>query len=395
MPGGDLRSRVETLLADVDLDLDGDRPFDPRIHDPRFFARVLAQGSLGLGEAYVDGWWDCERLDEMIARLLRARLDQKVRRRPPLRSLLKARLLNLQSRARAFDNGERHYDLGNDLYAAMLDRRMIYTGAVWRHAEDLDTAQEHKLELVARKLRLERGMRVLDIGCGWGGTARYLAEEHGVEVVGITVSREQAALAERRCHGLPVEIRRADYRDLDERFDRILSLGMIEHVGHRNYATYFDVVRRCLDPRGLFVLQTIGAARDGSGQDPWIERHIFPHAQLPTAPRLSAALDDRMVLEDWESLGADYDRTLMAWHANFERAWPSLRERYGERFRRTWRYYLLACAGSFRARANQLWQLVLSPEGVTGGYRAPTIEDLAPAIASSPSRARRVMVTTG
>lgn len=372
----ELRAQVQDLLARADVTLDGDRPQDPTIHDDRFYARVLSQGSLGLGESYMDGWWDCPRIDQLIHRIKRARLENDVRARPSIGTLLEARLLNLQSRARAFEVGERHYDLGNDLYRAMLDRRMIYTGAIWRDATDLDTAQEHKLDWVARKLKLERGQRVLDIGCGWGGTAAYLAQRHGVEVVGVTVSREQQRYGQELCRSLPVEIRLCDYRDLDERFDRIVSLGMIEHVGQRNYDDYFEVVRRCLDPDGLFVLQTIGSLESRLTADPWIERYIFPNSILPSAKRLAASFEGRMVLEDWESMGADYDRTLMAWHENFERAWPRLRAKYDERFRRMWRFYLLSCAGAFRARAIQLWQLVFSPEGVAGGYRAPGRESV-------------------
>jgi cyclopropane-fatty-acyl-phospholipid synthase len=367
----DLRAQLQGLLARAGVTLDGERPFDPQIRDDRFHARVLAQGSLGLGEAYVDGWWECEAIDELVCRLRRALLDREVRARPSLWSVVKAKLLNLnlQSATRAFANGQHHYDRGNDLYEAMLDRRMIYTGAIWDGARDLDQAQEQKLERVARKLHLEPGQRVLDIGCGWGGTAKFLAERHGVSVVGITVSREQERHARELCRGLPVRIELKDYRDLDEKFDRVVSLGMLEHVGHRNYPAYFDVVRRCLNPDGIFVLQSIGSTNAGQAFDPWIERYIFPNAQLPTSSALSAAAEDRMVFESWENFGADYGRTLMAWSRNFEAAWPQLRQRYDERFHRMWRFYLLACAGSFRARSIQLWQIVYSPQGVMGGYR--------------------------
>ena len=364
-----LRDRMQELLDRADVVIDGRRPWDPQIHDERFFARVLSEGSLGLGDAYVEGWWDCDALDEFVHRVKRAGLAAEVRRRTPWWELLRARLFNLQSRRRAFHVGERHYDLGNELYRAMLDRRMIYTCARWVDTDDLDTAQERKLDLVARKLQLRPGHRVLDIGCGWGGTARYLAEHHDVSVVGITVSREQARLGREVCRGLPVEIRLLDYRDLDETFDRIVSLGMLEHVGPRNYGTYFEVVRRSLRPDGLFVLQTIGSNEATVGSDPWIERNIFPNSAIPTTRALARSVEDQWVLEHWENFGPDYDRTLRAWYANFERAWPELSAHYGDRFRRQWRFYLLACAGSFRARSNQLWQMVFSPEGVRGGYR--------------------------
>lgn len=379
MRSREFRDELQGLLERASITLDGPRDFDPVIRDERFFARVLSQGSLGLGESFVEGWWDCERLDEFIYRIKRARLDREVRTRPSLSTLLRARWADLRSRQRAYRIGAFHYDLGNDLFEAMLDRRMIYTGALWDRANDLDTAQEHKLERVARKLHLRPGHRVLDIGCGWGGTARFLSERYGVSVVGITVSAEQQRHAEHLCRDLPVEIRRQDYRDLHDSFDRIVSLGMIEHVGHRQLPTYFEVVRRCLRPDGLFVLQSIGASDARGGKDPWITRYIFPESALPTARALSRGFEDRMVLEHWENFGADYDRTLMAWHANFERAWPRLRARYGEPFRRKWRYYLLACAGAFRARSVQLWQAVFSPEGVAGGYRMEHSKRLHPA----------------
>jgi cyclopropane-fatty-acyl-phospholipid synthase len=268
----------------------------------------------------------------------------------------------------------RHYDLGNDLYRAMLDRNMVYSCAYWRDATTLDEAQEAKLDLVCRKLGLSPGMRVLDIGCGWGGLARFAATRYGVSVVGITISREQAQLATEVCRGLPVTIRVQDYRELEaggERFDRIVSLGMLEHVGHKNYRGYLRIARKNLAPDGLFLLHTIGGNESKTSYDRWMNGNIFPNAHLPSAAQLTRACEGIMIIEDWHNFGADYDKTLMCWFENFDRGWPSLRSRYGDRFYRTWKCYLLTCAGAFRARAAQLWQLVLSPSGVRGGYRAP------------------------
>ena len=348
----------------------GDRPWDPQIHDDRFYDRLLAHGSLGLGESYLDGWWDCDRIDELFHRLLRAGADRHFPAATPF-GALRARLFNLQRRGRAFEVGRRHYDLGDDLFRAMLDRRMIYTCAYWKDAATLDAAQEAKLALVAEKLALKPGMRVLDVGCGWGGTARFLATRHQVAVVGVTVSEAQAEHARERCAELPVEIRLADYRDIRGRFDRVLSLGMFEHVGPKNHATFFRVVRERLADDGLFLLHTIGSLASSADGDAWLTRYVFPNAALPAAAQITAAAEGRFVLEDWHNFGADYDTTLLAWHANFERAWPTLAARYGEHFHRLWRYYLLSSAGTFRARRNQLWQRVLSPHGVPGGYRAP------------------------
>lgn len=370
------REALASIFAQCGVTIDGDQPFDIRIHDERFHRRVLSMGSLGLGESYMDGWWDCTRLDEFFARILRDDIRNKVRRQwPVVRATAVAWLMNLQSPERAYDVGRHHYDAGNDLYRAMLDRRMTYSCGYWRDAYTLDAAQEAKLDLICRKLGLLPGMRVLDIGCGWGSFARFAAERHGVSVVGVTVSREQVTLARELCAGLPVEIRLQDYRQLGarvanelHRFDRVVSIGMMEHVGYRNYAAFFDIAHRCLTEDGLLLLHTIGSRKTDVTTDPWILKYIFPNSMLPSMRQLAQAAEGRFVTEDWHSFGPDYDRTLMAWHANFEAAWPRLAGQYDERFHRMWRYYLLSCAGSFRARRNQLWQIVYSKNGIPGGY---------------------------
>lgn len=358
------------LLEPADVVLGGSRPWDIVVHDPRMPARVLAQGSLGAGEAYMDGWWDCERLDDMLARLLRSGLDRRLRTADAIRMSLLALLRNPQGLRRAFIVGRSHYDVGDDLFERMLDPRMIYSCAWWEGASDLASAQEAKLDLVCRKLGLERGMRVLDIGCGWGAFVKYAAEKYRVEAVGTTVSKEQAALAKELCAGLPVEIRFADYRDLSERFDRIVSVGMIEHVGYRNYGVYMKIVHDCLADDGLFLLQTIGTLRSTTSTDPWIKKYVFPNSMLPSIRQLAKATEGLFVTEDLHNFGPDYDKTLMAWWRNFDDHWPELQGEYGERFYRMWKYYLLCCAGSFRARWNQLWQIVYSKRGVPGGYAA-------------------------
>ncbi len=371
-----LRNRMEQLLSLADVRIDGGRPWDPHVNDERFHARVLAQGSLGLGESYMDGWWTVPSLDGFLTRLLVAELDRKVRGWGAALDGLRARLTNLQSRRRSFQVGERHYDLGNDLYRAMLGRRLVYSCGYWRGRDgqplhDLDSAQEAKLDLVCRKLHLQPGMRVLDIGCGWGEALKFAAERYGISGVGVTVSREQAAYARELCAGLPIEIRLQDYRELEERFDRAFSLGMFEHVGVKNYRRYFDVARRCLGDDGLFLLHTIGTNRSVHRTDPWIGKYIFPNSMLPSAAQIAHSSEGLFVLEDWHSFGADYEKTLKAWRDNVERAWPTLDARYDERFRRMWRFYLSASMATFRSRHSQLWQLVLSPRGVPGGYVAP------------------------
>ncbi|MFO7578278.1 MAG: cyclopropane fatty acyl phospholipid synthase [Pelovirga sp.] len=359
-----LRHQIERMLASTDVAINGDRPWDIRIKDRRFFPRVIAQGSFGFGESYMDGWWDTESLDQLLYRLIRARLQDKLPSVVTLTTSFKHRLLNCQSLRRAFTVGEKHYDIGNDLYRDMLDSRMIYSCGYWRNARTLDEAQVAKLDLICRKLQLQAGQKVLDIGCGWGGCARYLAEHYGVEVVGITISKAQADLAVENCRGLPIDIRVQDYREIEGTFDRVVSIGMFEHVGYKNYRTYFRKVAELLKEDGLFLLHTIGANKSTRHTDPWFDHYIFPNGMIPSARQISAGFEGLFVLEDWHNFGVDYDKTLMAWYANFTAAWPRLRHHYDERFRRMWTYYLLSCAASFRARHNQLWQVALSPRGL-------------------------------
>jgi cyclopropane-fatty-acyl-phospholipid synthase len=369
------RRAVQEMVRRAGVEIGGTGSLSVRVLDDAVYDVALAHGFTGLREAYVDGAWDAERLDVVTERLLSCDIPLRWADRAELAlGALAGRLRNLQSRSRSHEVGRRHYDLGNDLYEAMLDRRMIYSCAYWANAATLDEAQEAKLDLVCRKLGLERGMRVLDVGCGWGSFARFAAERYGVSVVGITISREQARLAADLCAGLPVTIRLQDYRDLPEtgeRFDRIASIGMLEHVGYKNYRRWVAIAREVLADDGLLLLHTIGANVSKTSYDPWMNENIFPNALLPSAVQLAQACEGLMTIEDWHNLGADYDRTLVAWFENFDRAWPRLRARYDQRFYRTWKCYLLTCAGTFRARAAQVYQLVLSPRGVRGGYRAP------------------------
>ena len=369
--------RACALLATAGIRVGGGRPWDMRVHHPDTFDRILTRGSLGLGESYMDGWWDCDQVDELITRILRARLDEQVGRAGWLWASLKARLSNLQSPQRAWQVGEVHYDLGNDLYEDMLDPSMAYSCGYWPEAQTLAQAQEAKLDLICQKLQLQPGMTLLDIGCGWGSLMLFAARHYRVQCLGLTVSKAQAQLGADKARDWPVRFELADYRQFnlqgEQRFDRIASVGMFEHVGHKNYRAFFDMARRCLRDDGLFLLHTIGKNRAGAAIDPWIEKYIFPNGSLPSASEIALYSEDHFVMEDWHNLGEDYDKTLMAWHERFEAAWPALKDRYGERFCRMWRYYLLCCAGTFRARDNQLWQVVLSPSGQPGGYRRPLL----------------------
>ena len=363
------REVVEEVFARIDVRLNGTRPWDIRVHNPDFYDRVLSGGSLALGESYMDGWWGCSALDQFFDRLLSAGLDRQVRKNwQVLWHVATAKFINKQRKSRAGVIGKRHYDLGNRLFRQMLDRRMNYSCALWDRAQTLDEAQENKLELICRKIGLQPGMTLLDIGCGWGGLAKWAAQKYQARVLGLTVSREQAEYTRRDCRDLDVTIERKDYREISGQFDRIVSIGMMEHVGVKNYRTYMQTLRRCLKTGGLCLVQTIGGNTSVSTTDPWIDRYIFPNSMLPSARQIAAASEGLLVLEDWHSFGPDYDKTLMAWHRNFTRNWDSLKAFYDERFYRMWTYYLLSCAGSFRSRRNQLWQIVFSKDGLRGGY---------------------------
>jgi len=361
---------VQGLLQSVGITINGQAPDDIQIHNDNFYPRIIRQGAVGLGESYMEKWWDVQRLDNFFAKILRGNLESKIS--IPWRfkiKLLLANIINLQTKWRSKQVAEQHYDLDNDLFTAMLDKRMVYSCGYWKHATTLEQAQEAKLDLICQKLQLKPGMRLLDIGCGFGGLARYAAEKYQVSVVGVTISEQQYQFAKQYCQGLPVEIRLQDYRDIHESYDSVVSVGMFEHVGHLNYRAFMQVAHRALADGGLFLLHTIGGNQLSSIPNEWICRYIFPNGVIPTIAQIGKSAEKLFVVEDVHNFGADYDKTLMAWYDNFKQHWDQLKTRYDERFYRMWTYYLLCCAGSFRARTNQLWQVVLSKKGVLGGYQ--------------------------
>ncbi len=356
-----LKQKVQKLLDRADVQINGTRPWDIKVNNEQLYERILAGGMLAVGEAYMDGWWDCSALDQLTDHILRAKWDlKKILPKQLGWDVLKAKLINQQRKSRAYEIGKRHYDTGNKLFQLMLDKRMNYSCAYWKNARNLDEAQEDKLALICKKLKIKPGMTVLDIGCGWGSLAKYIAEKFQAKVTGITVSEKQVKLAREMCEGLDVEIRYQDYRDLTDKYDSIVSVGMFEHVGYKNYREFFKVVDRSLKDNGLFLLHTIGGKRPAKSVNPWINKYIFPRGMLPAASQITQNFESLFKLEDWHNFGTHYDRTLMSWYHNFNKNWDKIRNRYDERFRRMWNYYLLTCAGAFRARQNQLWQIVLS-----------------------------------
>ena len=357
------RDLIDDLLVQAGISIDGPEPWDIQVHNDQLYDRILAGGSVAVGESYMDGWWDAKELDRFFEKVFSAGLEHKIRRNGKLLLYaLKNNLVNPQSRNRSFEVGQRHYDIGNELFEKMLDKHLTYSSGYWKNTKDLDQAQEAKLDLICRKLCLKPGMRLLDIGCGWGSLVKYAAKHYKVEAVGITISKEQAEYARNACKNLPVRIEFGDYRDLNESFDRIASVGMVEHVGRKNYPLFMQVAHDCLNPGGLFLLHTIGSNASTFATDPWIEKYIFPNSMIPSACQITRAAEYKFILEDVHNFGPYYDKTLMAWDENFRKSFSELPEQYDDRFYRMWRFYLMSSAASFRTRRLQLYQFLLGKQ---------------------------------
>jgi len=384
----DYAALVADLLAHADIKIGGSRPWDITVRDPRFYKRALAGGAIGLGESFMDGWWDVPALDQAIARMLSTDLRGKIKLSPAmLVDAAAEHLPNLPyvwpglrpflSRFQTFKAAaETHYEVGNGFYRAMLGRQMLYSCTYWADAKTLDESEDAKLAMSCSKLQLAPGQRLLDIGCGWGGFAKYVAENFGVSVTGITISEQQRALAIERCRGLPVEIRVQDYREVEGRFDRIASFGMFEHVGRQNFDAYMRVAHDCLTEDGLFLLETIGDNVSKSECNPWFQKYIFaaPTSMFPSIKEIADAAEGRFTMEDWHNFGADYAPTLRAWHDNLAAHRDEVVARYGERFYRMFVFYLLSCAGAFEARTYQMWQILFAKRGIPGGFRRDAVE---------------------
>ena len=366
---------LQTLLQPAGIKLNGDKPSDIQVHNRNLWKRLASDLSLGAGEGYMDGEWDCQKLDEMFFLLLsKVNVDTLPSKTYLLWLFIKNKLLNMQSPTRSKTVADVHYNLGNELYRHMLGETMAYTCGYYKDANTLDEAQYAKFDLVCRKLNLQRGEKLLDLGCGWGTFSKYAAEHYGAEVTAVNIASEQVKYGQEICAGLPVNIIQADYRDVTLynptalKFDKIASIGMCEHIGRRNYKHLIRIAHQNLKDDGLFLLHTIARNNSLEYIDPWINKYIFPHAILPSITKLCAAVENNFILEDYHNFGPDYDKTLMAWYDNFIKAWPELEKDYDQRFYRMWCYYLLSCAGAFRARDMQLIQLVLAPQNTTNSY---------------------------
>ena len=359
---------VNEITCRAGITINGSAPYDIRVSDQRFYARVLSAGSLGLGESYMEGWWHCEQLHELMRRLLRSRIHSPSHFN--LREIfagINAKIMNLQSPRRAAEVARIHYNLPTEVFECMLDSRMVYSCAYWKGVETLEAAQEQKLHLICQKLGLSARDRLLDIGCGWGSLVRFACERYGCEAVGITISDTQAAYAQVHCAGLPIKIYTGDYRTIRQSihglFTKVASIGMFEHVGPKNYSTFMEIAKSVLADDGLLLLQTIGDNRSETHCDPWLNKYIFPNGVAPSVQQIGNSTEGKFVLEDWHNFGPDYARTLLSWYSN-------LISKYNPRmpvgqlspsqFLRMLEYYLNSFASAFAERHLQLWQLVFS-----------------------------------
>ncbi len=370
-------NKLKKLLTKADVKVGGSRAQDIKVHDERFYDRVFSDGSLGVGESYMDGWWSSKQLDKTMTLVFRSNLSEQIGIDEQVKFAfyyLKSRWANQQKGKKAYKNAQSHYDIGNDLYEPMLGPTMAYTCAYWaRGAKNLDQAQTDKYELICQKLGLKKGMTVLDVGCGWGGLATYMAKKYGCEVVCFTPAKEQISYIKDHAKGLKVKPILTTWQDYSgkTKFDRIAAIGVMEHVGPKNYEKFIAKMRTLVKDDGLFMLHTIGSNKSIASIDPWIDTYIFPGGVLPSIKQIATAAEGKFVMEDWHNMGANYDPTLMSWYKNFIKSYPKLdHEKYDERFKRMWEFYLLACAGQFRSRNIQLWQVVYSPHGVEGGYKS-------------------------
>jgi cyclopropane-fatty-acyl-phospholipid synthase len=376
-----------------------------QLREPSARWRMLANPRLAFAEAYMNGQW--EPLGGTLADVLRIcvrNLDHLEPAVVPVQwwNRIRTQLDQLNTRRRAQANVHHHYDIDHALYRRFLDRDLHYSCAYFRDPDDtLEAAQQAKCAHIAAKLDLRPGARVLDIGCGWGSLAMYLAEHHGAHCVGITLSQEQLKVAQARARerGLQdrVEFLLQDYREGfagdTGGFDAIVSVGMFEHVGRPQYALFFRRVKELLAPDGVALLHTIGRYSAGGGSDPWIRKYIFPGGYIPAASEILAAVESSgLIGGDLEFWRLHYALTLEHWNVRFQAARAEIAAHMGERFCRMWEFYLQACAACFRHGDLTVFQLQLARTldrlPVTRDYLYPAAAAVPGTAASRPTKRR-------
>mmetsp|Transcript_2643 Transcript_2643/g.5371 ORF Transcript_2643/g.5371 Transcript_2643/m.5371 type:complete len:414 (+) Transcript_2643:74-1315(+) len=350
-------------------------------HDPTAWYDIITQGNLGVAESYMHGKIKVDPLPFFLTLLNGTALGTRRKEGSDymvffmdminLPTALAGRLFNQQTRERSTRVTKQHYDAGNDLYERMLGPSMSYTCAYWRNATTLDEAQTNKFDLIRRKLELQDGMKVADLGMGWGTAAAYMHKHGRVEVTGVSLSEEQVKWAQANLAKTGLKFVWEDYRDHCENpanvgtYDRVYSIGMLEHVGFKNHATLFKCIKRLLKPDGLAVVHTIGEPDFLPNSDPFLDKYIFPGAVIPALSSVSAAIENDFILEDFQNFGYDYAKTLAVWAVNSEAFFRDNPTAYTPEFQRMWDYYLKMCEALFELRINQLWHFVLSPRPAT------------------------------
>jgi cyclopropane-fatty-acyl-phospholipid synthase len=367
MASDKLTDKLVELLAQADVHFNGDNDWDIQVKHHKLYDRIIQDGSLGFGESYMDGWWECKDLEGLFARLLKSKIHRKYKELITPGTFFDLLKLQMSKKVDPYQVGRHHYDIGNDLYEKMLGKSMAYSCGYWKGCTTLDESQDAKYELICQKMDLKPNMLVLDIGCGWGSLMAYMCQKYDVRCVGLTVSSNQKEWIDSNYQKLDMECHLMDYKEFSlisnsdfGEFDRVVSVGMFEHVGLSNYSSFLNICYDLLKDGGLFLLHTIGNQFTDTDFDPWIDTYIFPNGKLPSISQIVGHIENTFVLEDLHNFGPYYEKTLLAWFNNFDKAWPKLREVYGDRFYRMWKYYLYSCAGAFKARNIHLWQIVLT-----------------------------------
>lgn len=336
------------------------------VHNPRFFSRVLTHGNLGLGESYMDRDFDVEggKLEDFLQIILRNRINREISLSPI--AAAKVLWMRVADTVRGKEtNIHRHYDIGFDLFEAFLDSSLVYScGYVKDAADDLEQLQFNKMDRICQKLRLKAGDRLLDIGCGYGGLLMHAAKHHGVTGQGVTISRHHEEFGNKRIaeRGLAdkAKIRYADFNKLEGTFDKVVSVGMMEHVPRSEYKRYFAKIAKLLTPDGVGLVHTVGANAPKNLHDPFIQKYIFPNSNQPKLSEITAGLENHnLAILDVENMVRHYGYTLIRWREHFQRNRTNLDpKKYDDRFTRMWEYYLGCCIAAASASDSALYQVL-------------------------------------